>query len=181
MKYLNILLKSNQQLFHTSDLALLWGISNENTLYTTIKRFVKKGVLLTIHKGFYSTVPLKRLNPVLLGIRYLNKYAYLSCESVLSQAGIINQYSKTVTLISDRSRKFEIADHKYIVRKMTPRLLFNDAGIKKTVNGYKIASVERAAVDMLHFNPKFHFDGFNLIDKKAFFELKDKLNGPLAK
>ena len=33
---LNILLKHPQNLFHTKDLALLWGIKNTNTLYTTI-------------------------------------------------------------------------------------------------------------------------------------------------
>lgn len=31
------LLKANQKLFHTKDIYLLWGITNKNTLYTTIK------------------------------------------------------------------------------------------------------------------------------------------------
>lgn len=55
---LNLLLRSSQNLFHTQDLALLWAVENRNTLYTTIKRYVKKGTLIKITKGLYSKKPL---------------------------------------------------------------------------------------------------------------------------
>ena len=89
MYRINKLLKLDQKLVHTRDLALLWSISNPNTLYTTIKRYVQKGVLLPVHKGLYSTVPLTHIDPVRVGIAILHTYAYISCETVLAQAGII--------------------------------------------------------------------------------------------
>ena len=56
MYKINKLLQAPTKLFHTQDLALLWGISNRNTLYTQIKRYVQKSILHPIHKGFYATV-----------------------------------------------------------------------------------------------------------------------------
>ena len=40
MYKIDVLLKQDQKVFHTQDLALLWGIINKNTLYTTIKRYL---------------------------------------------------------------------------------------------------------------------------------------------
>ena len=41
MYRINQLLKLKNELYHTSDLSYIWGIKNSNTLYTTIKRYVK--------------------------------------------------------------------------------------------------------------------------------------------
>lgn len=158
MSYSKTLLKQNRSLFHTSDLALLWGIDNKNTLYTTIKRYVKKGVLIRIHKGFYSTKPLNSIDPVLLGIGYLHDYAYLSTESILNISGVINQTSRTITLVSSKSRIFNIYGIEYISRAMKPEYLYNDIGIVEHPNGYRMATPERAAADLLYYSPKYHFD-----------------------
>jgi len=157
MYKINILLKQKQKLFHTNDLALLWKINNPNTLYTTIKRYVKKGVLIRIHKGFYSVLPLKNIDPIKLGISYLHTYAYLSAESVLVAEGIIFQASEYITLISSLSKKFTINSHSYLVRQMKPNFLYQTAGIENK-EAVKIASLERAVADILYFNPRFHFD-----------------------
>lgn len=159
------LLKLNEKLFHTQDLALIWGIKNKNTLYTTIKRYVQKGILIPIHKGFYSTVSLEKIDPVRLGIGYLHTFAYLSCESVLIKEGVIFQKENYITLVSSVSKKFSIGGHNFLVRKMKDEFLYNDCGIEEK-EGIKTASLERAVVDILYFNPNYYFDNPRKINWK---------------
>lgn len=160
------LLRQKRVLFHTADLALLWGIKNKNTLYIAISRFIKKGILFRIHKGFYSTRPIDEIDPILLGISYIHDYAYVSTEYVLSRAGVINQHSDLITLVSTKSKKFSLNDNNYIVRAMKNSFLYNRAGVEETVQGYLIASVERAVVDILYYNSKFYFDNKVRFDRK---------------
>lgn len=151
------LLKADQQLFHTNDLALLWGISNRNTLYTLIKRYVGKGILFPIQKGFYSVIPINRIDSIRLGIGLLHQYAYLSTETVLVSAGIIHQDITAITLISAVSRRMEIGNRRYIARRMHDRYLYQTEGIVE-VKGYLKATVGRAVADLLYFNPHYHLD-----------------------
>ncbi|HIE55444.1 MAG TPA: hypothetical protein EYP90_09735 [Chromatiaceae bacterium] len=144
-------------------MALLWGIENKNTLYTTISRYVKKGILYRIHKGFYATKPLTELDPVELGIGYLHTFAYLSCETILFRHGIINQPPACITLVSAKSARFTIGQNHYLARQMKAEYLFNPAGIARTPQ-YQTASVARAVADMLYFNPGYYFDVPNLVD-----------------
>lgn len=159
------LLKQERKLFHTNDLALIWQINNKNTLYTTIKRYLKKEVLIPIHKGFYSTIDPNKINPIELGIGFLHQYAYLSTESVLVKNGIISQNIPHLTLVSGVSKKFELFNRSYIVRQMRPEFLYQTIGITKE-NNYQKAEVERAVADLLYFNPHYHLDGKKLVDWK---------------
>jgi len=165
MYRIDVLLKQEQKLFHTQDLALLWGIENKNTLYTTIKRYVDKGILIPIHKGFYATIPLKNIDPYRLGIGYLHSYGYLSTETILIQKGIIFQQSFAITYISSRSITFSVGDNHYISHSLTERFLYNGAGISFQ-NGIYVASGERAVADILYLRPKFHFDNETQIEWK---------------
>ena len=165
MYRIDILLKQEQKLFHTQDLALLWGIENKNTLYTTIKRYVAKGVLIPIHKGYYATMSLNHIDPFRLGIGYLHSYSYVSLESVLINAGVIFQQTFTITLISNRSAIFTIGENRYISHSLAPRFLYNSAGITFQ-NGRYMANTERAIADMLYLRPKFHFDNEKQIEWK---------------
>ena len=47
--------------FHTKDLANLWRIENTNTLYTTIKRYIKKGLLFRNYKTYAFTCHIKEI------------------------------------------------------------------------------------------------------------------------
>jgi len=157
MYRIDSLLKSDQKLYHTRDLALLWGITNNNTLYTSIKRYIAKGILIPIQKGYYSTVPLVSVDPVRVGVGYLHSFAYVSAESVLSQQGVIFQHSDYITLISNRSLKFKLGRYSYWVRKLRDLSLYNDYGITQE-NGVFTASLERAVTDIQYFNPRYYFD-----------------------
>lgn len=157
------LINSDRRLFHTNDLAILWGIRNRNTLYTSIKRDVQKGILKPIYKGLYSTVPLAQLDPLELGKAIIHRYTYLSTESVLAREGVIFQSVYSFTFVSDINHKVSIGQWAFLYRKMKPEFLFNPAGITEQNNVF-IATAERAVADILYYNPHYHFDALAGID-----------------
>jgi hypothetical protein len=153
----------DRKLFHSNDLALLWGITNRNTLYTSIKRYVQKGILIPIFKGLYSTMPLEQLDPIDLGQAIIHRYAYLSTESVLAEAGAITQITYSYTFVSDQSKRLSIGPWSFLVRQMKDESLHNPTGVQMRDSTF-VATVERAAADMLYFNPRYHFDVRERID-----------------
>ena len=157
MNKLNLLLKSGESLFHTQDLALLWGIQNRNTLYTTIKRYVQKGILIQVTKGLYTTVPVRDLDKFELGTSLIHKFCYVSCETVLFLEGVINQVVYPITYVSSVSKKIEFNGTQYVYRQVKPEILMNPIGIIEK-KGYFVATKERAISDMIYFNPKYYFD-----------------------
>jgi len=162
---LNTLLKQEERVFHTGDLANLWKVKNKNTLYTTIKRYIKRGVLFRAQKGLYSTINPKKLNAVELGVKAVNMFCYLSTESVLAKEGTINQQIFHTTLVSGFSKRFKLEGRSYIVRQMADKYLHNQTGIV-VKNNIKTATVERAVADMFYFNSKYYFDNKSRIDWK---------------
>ena len=57
---------------------------------------------------------------------------------------------------------------------MNPIYLYNNVGIY-IKNNQRIASTERAVADMIYFNPKYHFDGENIIDWEKVKEIKKQI------
>lgn len=171
---LKLLLQEKRELYHTQDLMVLWRISNENTLYKTINRYIKRGLLYSIYKGFYATRPLQEINPLLLGSVALHKYNYLSTESILALNGVITQELNYMTFVSGNSKRLEIGDHNIISRKMKDDYLYNKEGVF-CENSIRKATTERAVADMLYFNPNYHFDGKNFINWKKVKEIQKKI------
>ena len=157
------LIRLDRKIYHSNDLAILWGIANKNTLYTTIKRYVQKGVLIPIYKGLYSTVPLPQLNPLELGKAIIHRYTFLTTESVLAQASVIAQTTYRYTFASDLPKKATVGSMSFLFRKLKDDYLHNPIGITNQ-NGIFIASTERAVADMLYFNPRYHLDVIEAID-----------------
>lgn len=151
------LLQLDRKIFHTNDLAVLWGISNKHNLYMTITRYIDKGVLFPIYKGLYSTIPMSSLDPLELGVAIIHRYTYLTTETVLSQAGIISQRVYDYTFVADRSKRVLVGQWSFRFRKLKDDYLYHPLGIDNR-NGIFIASTERAVADMLYFNPKYYFD-----------------------
>ena len=174
MYRINDLVKFDKKLYHSGDLANLWQISNKNTLYTTIKRYVKRGILVPIYKGLYSTVLLNQINPLELGKAIAHSYTYLSTESVLVQNGIIFQSINVYTFIAAKPKKVTVGEMGYVYRKMRPEYLFNSAGIIEN-DGLLTATTERAVADLLYFNPKYFFDGYDRIDWSRVDQIKKEV------
>ncbi|EKD43213.1 MAG: hypothetical protein ACD_72C00407G0003 [uncultured bacterium] len=172
------LLQQPQHIFHTQDLAMLWSISNQNTLYTTIKRYCQRKILHRIYKGLYATLPVANLDPRLLGLKAIHSYAYISCETILAQFGVINANISDITLISDQSKQFTIQQYSYRSRQLHDRFLYNPIGIEQ-VGTIRQASVERAVADLLYFNPQMHFDA--PISWKNIQQLQAQIGYPITK
>ncbi len=172
MNKLNILLKSGERLFHTQDLALLWGIENRNTLYTTIKRYVQKGILIQIIKGVYSIIPVDQIDRYKLGAVLINKFCYISCETVLFIEGVINQYIYPVTYVSPISQRINNDDYiRFSYRQLKSEFLLNPEGVRKE-NGYLMATKERAVADMLYFRPRYYLDNPESVDWKLIAKIQ---------
>lgn len=171
---INLLLKSKQQIYRTTDLGVLWGIENKNTLYTTIKRRVKEGVLVPIFKGLYSVVPIIQLDPADLGSRVIHDYCYLSFESVLAASGVISQPSQAYTFAGRSRKKFNCSGYKYLVRRLPEQALLASEGVVLEGNHLR-ASLSRAVADMLYLNPQYHWDVPQLIDWSQVDQIRQKV------
>lgn len=163
MKNIQSLLQSNQTIFHASDLCLLWNITNPDSLNTTISRYVGKGILYRLHKGFYSVKPIKSLSADEIGLSALHAYGYISTETILFRAGLIHQSPQHLTLISDTSKTFTVAGHSFLSRQMKDVFLYNDMGVV-TIHQRKYATTERAVADLLYYIPDYYFDAHDKID-----------------
>lgn len=147
----------DRRLYHTSDLALLWGIANKHNLYMALTRYIDKGVLFPVYKGLYSTVPITDLDPLELGKAVIHRYTYLTTESVLAQAGVISQVTFAHTFVSRISKKVSVNNQTFLFRQLKEKYLLNPAGVVEQKGNF-IATPERAAADMFYFNPRYHFD-----------------------
>jgi len=150
----------DESVFHADDLANLWNIRNKNTLYRTLSRYVKRGLIYRIYNGFYSIKKIGEIDSYFLGIKSLHRPAYISCESVLYEHGILNQIPQAITLVSSISKSFSVGQTCYRSRQMRDEYLFNGSGIE-IINGIRKASLVRAVADMLYFNRKKYLDAFN--------------------
>jgi hypothetical protein len=166
-------------IFHTSDLASLWQIKDKHNLNVTLKRYVDNGLLVRIYRGLYSLLPVEQLDPSLVGIKALHRPAYLSTETVLAEAGIIQQKINQITLVSSVSKNFLLGSNNFYSRRLADKYLFNNAGIIEK-NGIKQASVERAVADLLYFNSKAYFDAERLIDWQKVKALQKTIGYPLT-
>lgn len=172
-----LLAKKGEEIFHTQDLANLWDIQNKNTLRITLSRYVKKGLLYRIYKGFYSLLPVDELNPVLVGAKALHQFCYLSTETILFQEGYISQNIDYYTFVSEKSLKFTVNGYKFKSRQLDEKYLYQSEGVFLK-DKIKTATPERAICDMLYFNPNYHFD--KPINWEKIRSMQKKIQYPLT-
>lgn len=157
------LARMGEVVFHARDLAVIWGIVNTNTLHTTLSRYARAGLLFRLQNGLYSIKPSRELDPFLVGIKVIHGFCYVSTETVLSRAGLIQQQLSHITLVSTVSKRFVLAGRAFRSRRMAEIYLLNEEGIERVGSIY-IASPARAIADMLYFDPHYHFDASAHID-----------------
>ena len=168
-----------EQVFHADDLANLWGIRNASTLHMTLARYVSQGLLFRVQKGLYSVKKPTNLHPYVVGLKALHGPAYISCETVLFETGVINQPPRSISIVSGVSRQFTLAGHDYRSRKLAEAFLFNDAGVS-TNGGVRMANLSRAVADTLYFNSKKHFDVPSAIHWDAVWDIVRAIGYPLS-
>lgn len=154
LKYLS---KIDKRIFRASELALLWGISNANTLKITISRSVNRGELFRLKRGLYSTIPATSLDPYEYGCAMAGSLSYVSTETILSQVGAINQLPTKITLLGKKTIEFSLGDKVYYCRYLHPHYLTNRLGIIDG-NRYSEATPGRASLDLRHISPNYYLD-----------------------
>jgi len=159
---LKSLFSIDKRIFRASELALLWGITNQNTLKITLARSVKRGVFFRLKRGLYSTVTPSQLDPYEYGCAMSGPLSYVSTETILSQVGAINQLPNKITLFGQKSFEFSLGDQHYLCRYLHPHYLSNRNGVIDSPRSSH-ATPPRALYDLYHISPKYYVDNPQLI------------------
>lgn len=168
MKYINKILESNKTVFKSTELSLILGIDNKNTLKNILQRFKKAGTLI-FHK--WNLRSLKKYNKYELASKIKSK-SYISLETVLQKEWVTFQYYwNTIMLISDKSLEKNIDNTTYTFSKIKDSILLNPLGIIDKWS-YMIATKERAVCDRMYLTPSYYFDNLESLDQ----DLLEKLS-----
>ena len=136
---------------------MLWHIDNPNTLRVLLSRFVALGLLQRIQRGLYILGPSEKIDSLRIATSMLHRYAYVSTETVLADAGMILQSIGVITIVSSVSRQWQTVGLSIRGRRLHERFLQHPAGIILQ-NGVYRAGVNRGIADMLYFDPWYAFD-----------------------
>lgn len=151
--------------FKLSDIALLTGETNFQSLNKKLNYHVRTGKLQNPRKGIYAK---PNYNWDELACT-LYTPSYISLEYVLQKAGIIFQYDSAISVISYLSRNIEVENQTFKYRKIKNELLVNTTGILRLDNQINIATSERAFLDLLYLNTSYNFDNLIPLDKKLIY------------
>lgn len=147
---------SNLSYFDTNTLSLIYPELSKNSLYSNIKRWMKRGYLIQIKKGMYVT------KEYVLNVQDKSSYkeflankikypSYLSMEYVLQKHSILSDAVYAYTSLSLKSKNtYSNEFGRYIYRSIT-RKLFTGYEIKE-VGEYSIyeATKAKALFDYLY-------------------------------
>jgi hypothetical protein len=165
--YLDMLLKSDQSIFSTKEIALLWNEENSVAVRNRLNDYVKNKKIIRLRKGFYAKN--KNYDKFELGVKIYNP-AYISFETVLCKSGIVFQFYNKIFLASYLKREIEVDNQKYSYNKIKDISLINHLGVKQKDN-YFIATTERAFLDTVYLNKGYHFDNLSPINWEKVFKI----------
>lgn len=154
------LYNSNNTVFSTKDIALLWEESDTRLVKKRIYRYVKADKLYSIRKGFYAKN--KNYNKYELAIKIYNP-SYASFETILGKAGVTFQHYGQIFIASYLTREIVVDGQMYRYRKIKDSILTNSAGIEYKDN-YFGAIPERAFLDIIYLNKNYAFDNLSVLD-----------------
>lgn len=165
--YLDILLRSPKTIFSTKDAALLWSEEREATVSGRLHKYVKAGKLVSVRRGIYAKDA--HYDRFELATRIYTP-SYISFETVLTRSGINFQYYTTIFVASYVTRDVEVGDQKITFVKMKDYVLSNTVGIEH-VDGYSMATKERAFLDRIYVSKDYHFDNLDVLNWDKVFEM----------
>ncbi len=147
--------------FTTRDIALILGVTDLNRLKSKVNYFIKKGVLINLRRGLYAKVPGYE---ILEAANKIFTPSYISLETVLQRSGVTFQnYSQTIFVLSYQTREIKLGEYIISFQKIKNELLTNTQGIIN-IDGYAIASPERAFLDRIYLSTGYYFDNLGPID-----------------
>ncbi|MBN1306191.1 MAG: hypothetical protein JXA13_17275 [Anaerolineales bacterium] len=150
-----ILITAPQTVFSVDDLATLWQIADRSRLWETIKYYIRSGRLFSIQRGVYARS--KDYSPLEAAVKIFPP-AYISFTTALAIHGAYFQYTSEIHVMAQASKKLEIPNGTIVIyHQLKNQILLNQQGIEK-VDGYWIASLERAICDTYYLDPSFTFE-----------------------
>lgn len=166
-EYLDILLRSSRTVFSAKDAALLWEEDRKQTVTSRLDKYVRVGKLIRVRRGIYAKD--KNYDHFELATRIYTP-SYISFETVLTRAGINFQYYDTIFVASYVTREIKITGQKISFIRMKNYVLTSTTGIEQ-VEGYSVASKERAFLDRIYISKDYHFDHLDVLDWDKVFEI----------
>lgn len=160
--------------YRVADMEKIFGLSR-GSLYVTLNRLVKAGVLIRLGKNLYlpfnETIDIEKIaNEIYFP-------CYLSFEKVLSIHGILSQIPYTWTFVTTRPSKTIILGTVEIKYYRLPEKLFFGFTME---NGKNVAEQEKALLDQLylflHHKGSLNFEELDLkgLDKSKFYSYAEK-------
>ena len=166
-EYLEVLLRSPKTVFSTKDVALLWGEEKEQTVSGRLKKYVKAGKLVRVHRGIYAKD--KNYNHFELATRIYTP-SYISFETVLTRTGINFQYYGNIFVATYVTREIVADGHRISFIRMKDYVLSNTSGIEHE-DGIAMATKERAFLDRVYISKDYHFDNLSALNWEKVFEI----------
>jgi len=152
--------KCPRTVFRLRDLGILTGAESAKNLKASANYYASKGVIKRVRRGLYVKDDYSAEE---LACR-LYSPSYISLETVLQKAGVIFQYSTTITAISYLSRAINIDGNEIAYRKIKNSVLVESKGIEREGNVNQ-AIPERAFLDQLYLSKNYYFDNIRPLDR----------------
>lgn len=144
IEFIKSLRDFHKSYFTVADLEKVLDLKRDS-LYVTLNRLVKSGVLVRLAKNIYSLFTETVDTEKIAGELYFP--SYLSFEQALSQYGILSQVPYTQTFVSSRpTKKMSIAGVEVEYSHLKKELFFGFF----LKNGKYIAEKEKALLDQLY-------------------------------
>ena len=164
--FIEAIYKSNRTVFRLKDIGMLTNTRNANNLKASVNYYASRGVVRRVRNGIYVKDPYQ---PEELAGRIYSP-SYISLETVLLKAGVIFQFSDTVTAISYLSRTITVDGTEISYKKLKNSILVAGEGIV-CENNINKAIPERAFLDRLYLSRNYYFDNIGALNRNKVEDL----------
>jgi len=154
------ILRSKSTVLTFKEILIASGEKNPELLKRRLHYYVKKGELYSIRRGFYAKD--RNYDRFELATKIYTP-AYVSFETILTQAGVIFQHYDSIFVATYQTKEIECDNQVYAFKKIKDEILTNVMGIENKGN-YFAASKERAFLDVIYLNKHYHFDNISALD-----------------
>lgn len=156
------ILRSKSSVFTLKEILISSGQEESSLLKRRLHYYVKKGQLYSIRRGLYSKD--QNYDRLELATKIFTP-AYVSFETILSEAGVIFQHYNKIFIATYQTKEIECDKQVFSFRKIKDEILTNTDGLENRGN-YFAASKERAFLDVVYLNKDYYFDNLSPLDFK---------------
>lgn len=171
MKYekkpISDILRSAKTVFTFKDISLIWGNSDRKATIDGVNYYIKTGELYRIRRGIYAKD--KNFDRLELATRIFTP-AYVSFETILTQAGINFQFYNKIMVASYQTREIVVDGQVYAYKKIKGFVLTNPSGVEHK-GETSVAGSERAFLDTIYIHKDYHFDNLGALNWDKVFEM----------